>query len=99
MANEFKESYQQGREETKEQLKRIKRGEGMTDDYSFKFAKPFVYLGIFLCIAGFFYLWLIIKWSFFVSLVVGLVGGWVLSCVILLVAVGLLMLIAKSRKI
>ena len=97
MANEFKEDYQQGRKETREQLKRIKRGEGMTDDYAFKFSKPFVYFGFILSIGGFFFLWLVTKWNFFIALLVGLVGGWVLVGIILFAVVGLIKLIAKNK--
>ena len=98
MTDEFKKDYQQGREDTKEQLKSIRRGEGMTDDYSFKIAKPSCYLSIFLGIGSFFYVWLVIKWNFFISLIVGFIGAWIFLAILIFVVAGFFKLASKSER-
>ena len=49
--NEFQQGYDEGRNETRE----ILDGKEMSDEYSFKLAKPVVYLSIVIGIFIFFY--------------------------------------------
>lgn len=95
--SEFKEGYGEGRAETRSELDRVGRGEGLSSDYSYKVSKKMIHFGLIMMPVLFLFLWLGLKWSFFLALIVGLVGGWLIVIVVGLLFVGVVTLAAKGK--
>ena len=91
--DEFQQGYNEGRSETKE----ILDGKEMSNDYSFKLARPIVYLSIAIGIILFFYLWLFAKINFFLSALFAFIAfsG---SMFILGMSIGLLVLAIRKVR-
>lgn len=87
----FEKSYNQGRIETRKEIESIKAGQGISNEFSYKLAKPVVYTSLLLAIGTFVYTWYIYQINFFLALLIGF-GGWAVS----LIALGLLVVAALS---
>ena len=93
----FNEGYDEGRMETRSELNNIAKGEGISTAYSQKMAKKSLTLQLIVWVGGCIFL-LTQGWNFFLALITSF-GIAILSTLIFsLTWLGLMMLIAKSRK-
>ncbi len=91
--NQFQQGYTEGRNETRE----ILDGKEMSSDYSFKLARPIVYLSVTIGIVSFFYFWIFEEINFLLSVLFAFItfSG---SMFILGMSIGLLILAIRKTQ-
>ncbi len=90
----FNDSIKQGQKETREELIRIKKGEGLSDEYSFKIAGKILGICFVITIFAFFYSWLHYHMNFFLSLILS-VFVWVISSLTIVILFALIFKLAS----
>ena len=94
----FNDSMNQGQQETREQLIRMRQGKGMSDDYSFKIAGKILGFCFIVTIFAFFYLWLHMHVNFFLSILFSILV-WIISTLIIsLLFTSIFKLTSKSKR-
>jgi hypothetical protein len=74
-ADEFRKSYNQGRQDTRREIESAKIGGGMSQEYSRRIAKLVMFLSLLIGLFAFLYSWIIYKINFFLALLISF-GVW-----------------------
>lgn len=94
----FNDSIKQGQQETKEQLIKIKKGEGLSDEYSFKIAGKILGICFVITIFVFFYSWLHLHINFFLSLILAFFAWVISSLTIVFLFIFIFKIASKSER-
>lgn len=96
--NEFNKGVIEGQQDTKNALKSIKEGRGISNNYAFKLSKLIFSLSFIVGVIAFIALITKFHFNIFTSLIVSLIIAWI-ALVVFGMGIGYLMLlIAKSNK-
>lgn len=96
--NDFSEGIKEGQDETKEALRSIRSGNGVSNDYAFKLSKRFLLLGFIGGIVSFIISLLYFHLNFVISVIIGIISGYLLFIMFAILIVGIFKLASKSDK-
>ncbi len=95
---EFSKGIEQGQSDTKEALKSIRSGKGFGDDYSYKIAKPLLFLSFIVGLTSLLLSWLFFHFNFFVAIIIGVITGYLSLLVLGFVIAGLFKFASRNDR-